>query len=411
MEKAGITLFSQLINLLPRDLLENIASSYYKPGNASKYSCWDQLVALVFSHLAGCDSLREIEDGLYSALQTINHARGAKAVKRTTLAYANEHRDYRIFEALYNALVPRFSKCFDLTFPKKYSKPTYAIDSTTITLCMKLFPWASYKSTKGGIKLHTALDLSTCMPCVMDMTEARVHDSKATREILAKLPAFSVVVMDRGYNDYELFADLNERGTVFVTRLKENAKTSPYVKIDADPLQRWGSYDVTFISEEARKRCDATVFRVVQWHDDTTDRWFEFLTNDRNLSAQEVADLYKARWQIELFFKKIKQNLKVKSFIGTSENAVMSQIWTAAIVTMLVEVLRMRSTYPWAFSRLFHFLRLNLFTFKPLNQWIDRPDIPEARCRNAPGWGGICFQQTLDLFAEGPVLASSTAVS
>lgn len=401
MNKITTTLFAQLINLLPRDILASIASEYARPGNATKYSVWDQLVALVFCHIAGCDSLREIEDGMYSALGTLNHALGAQPLKRSTLAYANGKRDYHIFERYYFALLEHFKKLFEFELPNSYAKPTFAIDSTTITLCMKLFPWAQYTSTKGGIKLHTALDLSTGLPVVMNMTSAKVHDSKATREIINRLPKFSVVVMDRGYNDYELFEELSLRGTKFVTRLKENAQTSTLAKVAEDEENGdWGVYRFRFTSEAASKRCGDREFHLVQWHDLEHDRWFNFLTNDLDLTAEEVATLYRDRWKIELFFKKLKQNLYVKSFIGTNENAVMSQSWTAAIVTLVVECLYRRSKYPWHFSRFFKFLQLNLMTFKELMVWIDRPDLASALKNNTEGplqlqlfsaWGA-CFR-------------------
>lgn len=395
--KATTTVFAQMIKLLPRQLLEEIAGKYFKPGNATKFTIWDQLVALIFCHISGCDSLREIEDGLYFALGALQHAGGAQPMKRTSLAYANSQRDYRIFEQYYEAMLKKYSSEFQLVFADRYQKPTYAIDSTTITLCMSLFPWAKYTSTKGGIKLHTALDLTTELPCVMDMTHARVHDSKATRQIVDRLPPLSVVVMDRGYNDYELFGYLCNRETTFVTRLKENAKTSPLEAVEVDKEGNWGLYKFRFSSEAGKAACGEREFHLVQWHDEATDRWFNFLTNDLTLKASEVAQLYRDRWKIELFFKKIKQNLKIKTFIGTNENAVMSQIWTAAIVTLLTELLRLRSKFDWGYSRLFKYLRLNLFTFKDLLAWIDRPDLPSERPRQAPGWGaGNC---QLELFS------------
>lgn len=390
--KSTTTVFAQLIKLLPREVLEEIAHKYYKPGNATKFTIWDQLVALVFCHISGCDSLREIEDGLYSALGALQHAGGAKPIKRTSLAYANSQRDYKIFQEFYEAILKRFSKEFDLQFGEPYQQPTYAIDSTTITLCMSLFPWAKYTSTKGGIKLHTVLEMRSELPCVMDMTHAQVHDSKATRQLIDRLPPMSVVVMDRGYNDYELFELLCNRETTFVTRLKENAKTSPLQAVDVDPQKQWGVYKFHFSSEAGKAACGDREFHLVQWHDATSGRWFNFLTNDLTLKAKEVAQLYRDRWKIELFFKKIKQNLKVKTFIGTNENAVMSQIWTAAIVTLLTELLRLRSKFDWGYSRLFKYLRLNLLTFKNLLTWIDRPDIPSKRPRNAPGWGDGNYQ-------------------
>ena len=147
MKKATTTLFAQLVGMMPRSILEGIAAQFYKPGNASKFTVWDQLVALVFCHIGGCDSLREIEDGLYSALGSLNHAGGAQALKRTSLAYANARRDYRIFEQFYFKLLEHYADLFNLRFSSKYDKPVYAIDSTTITLCMKLFPWAKYTSS------------------------------------------------------------------------------------------------------------------------------------------------------------------------------------------------------------------------------------------------------------------------
>ena len=366
MKAASTTLFAQLMNLTPRKELERIASEHYKPGNASKFSIWDQYTALAFCHIAGAESLREIEDGMYSAQGGLQHAGGAQAMKRTTLAYANSTRNYRIFEKFYFLLLERFTDEFKIKLGKRYARPTYAVDSTTISLCMKLFPWAKYTTTKGGIKLHTALDLENGLPCVMNMTHARVHDSKAVRAVIQRLPPYSVVVMDRGYNDYELFGDLTKNGTTFVTRLKDNAITSRFREKSADPKRKWGVYEFTFTSAAAQEKCGGQVFHLVQWYDEDSERWFDFLTNDLTLEAQTVADLYRDRWQIELFFKKIKQNLKVKTFIGTNENAVMSQIWTAAIVTLLTEVIRLRAKFQWSVSRFFKFLRLNLLTFKNL---------------------------------------------
>lgn len=182
------------------------------------------------------------------------------------------------------------------------------------------------------------------------------------------------VVMDRGYNDYALFMWLTRRGTKFVTRIKENAKTSRLKDDVIEETESYGDYGFRFTQEQAQTVCGDTRFRLVQWYDSDNDRWFEFLSNDFDLTAQQIADLYRKRWQIELFFKKLKQNLKIKSFIGTSKNAVMTQIWTAAVATLLIEILRRISRYHWSFSRLLKFVRLNLLTYKKLNVWINRPD-------------------------------------
>ena len=180
--------------------------------------------------------------------------------------------------------------------------------------------------------------------------------------------------MDRGYNDYALFMWLTRRGTKFVTRIKENAKTTRLKDDVIEETQTYGDYGFRFTQEQAQKVCGDTRFRLVQWYDSDNDRWFEFLSNDFDLTAQQIADLYRKRWEIELFFKKLKQNLKIKSFIGTSKNAVMNQIWTAAVATLLIEILRRIARYHWSFSRLLKFVGLNLLTYKKLNVWVNRPD-------------------------------------
>ena len=242
-----------------------------------------------------------------------------------------------------------------------------------------MFEWAHHRRRKGGIKLHTLLNNDLCLPEVIAETPAKVSDIKGAKSILENIPKGSIVVMDRGYNDYSLFKRLSEKGVTFVTRLKDNAVHTPLRKglIQEDPDKKWGLYEMSFTGTQARKHCEDMRFRVVQWYGEKTDRWFEFLTNSKELTAPEVADLYKDRWQIELFFKRIKQNLVIKSFVGTTENAVMTQIWTAAIAILLLELLRRRSKYNWTFCRLARYFKLNLMTCKSLEHRLNKPDIKE----------------------------------
>ncbi len=398
MQKSTISVFAQICQLLPRKLLENISSKYHKAGNATKYGIWDLFVALAFCHIADCSSLRQVEEALYSAVRSLPHAKGAQAIKRTTLAYANSQRDYRIFEEFYKALHAHFSQELKdgnmRPLARRYKRKTFALDSTTISLCMKLFPWAKYRSTKGGIKLHTALSLETLMPSVVVMTPANRNDSTQALPVINELPEFACVVMDRGYNDYSLFSYLTDRGTTFVTRLKDNASISPKL-LKQDPNNQWKLFEFRFNSEKAQAVCGDKKFHLIEWYDDIEGRWFQFLTNDLTLTAQEVASLYQDRWQIELFFKKIKQNLRVKSFIGTTVNAVMNQIWTACIVTLLLELLKRRATHKWSFSGLAHFLHLNLLCYVNLTALLNHPLIEQ----NQPiSGGGTAYQQE---FLEG----------
>lgn len=385
MKPAPISLFAQIVQFIPQEIVLEILNKYPETtsSNAKRYSRWDQLMALLFCQLGGCDSLREIEDGLYSAIGKLEHL-AACPLKRTTLAYLNEKRDYRFFKDLYFQLLRRYESVLGGRIGKRFDKPVYSLDSTTISLCMKLFSWARYRHTKGGIKLHTIINNDTLMPEVVDMTEARVNDFKRAKATIELLPPLSVVVMDRGYNDYGLFYWLSQRGTTFVTRLKDNALITPLMRHERGRGENWGDYGFTFDAEKARKVTHEMEFRLIQWYDKEHDRWFDFITNNFDLQATEVAELYKERWQIELFFKKLKQNLKIKSFIGTTKNAVMSQVWTACICTLLVEVLRRIAEFDWSFSRLMTFLRLNLLTHKPLKEWIHHPDVPFRQRKRKP---------------------------
>lgn len=357
-QNAPISFFAQLLKYLPRSWILQEDQNLSPKSNARKFTFWDQMVCLLFCHLAGCDSLREIEDGLISAVGKLSHM-SAQAMGRTTLAYANEHRSYEIAQKLYFHLLKTYGKLFSHKQDYDYHHPIYALDSTTISLCLSRFQWARYRRAKGGIKLHTVLDQEMQMPVVMNMTQAKRSDVKEAQSAIEALKATDItVVMDRGYNDYSLFMWLTQRGTKFVTRIKENARTTKLKDDIIEETEYYGDYGFRFTQKPAIEVCGDTRFRLVQWYDSDNDRWFEFLTNDFDLKAPEIARLYRNRWQIELFFKKLKQNLKIKSFIGTTKNAVMTQIWTAAIATLLIEILRRIARYRWSFSRLMKFVGL-----------------------------------------------------
>ena len=366
-QNAPISFFAQLLKYLPRDWILQEDKRISPKCNARKFSLWDQLVSLLVCHLAGCDSLREIEDGLISAVGKLQHL-SAKAMGRTTLAYANEHRGYESAQKLYFRLLQTYRNLFNGHLDQDYLRPVYALDSTTISVCLTRFEGAHYRRAKGGFKLHTVLDEDIQLPVVMNMTHGKRADVKEAKAVIEALGNKDItVVMDRGYNDYALFMWLTRRGTKFVTRIKENAKTTRLKDDVIEETQTYGDYGFRFTQQQAQKVCGDTRFRLVQWYDSDNDRWFEFLSNDFDLTAQQIADLYRKRWEIELFFKKLKQNLKIKSFIGTSKNAVMNQIWTAAVATLLIEILRRIARYHWSFSRLLKFVGLNLLTYKKLN--------------------------------------------
>lgn len=307
-----------------------------------------------------------------------NHS-GYKALKRSTLSYVLAHRDYRVFEDLYFALYAMYNPMLGGRLSEsRFNRPVYSVDSTSITLCLKVFEWAHYSRAKGAVKLHTMLNNDTLLPEMIVATDGKVADVTAARDLM-KFPPGSIVVMDRGYNDYKFFAQLEQDNVKFITRLKKDAQHTKMTDGTraVDPDGHWGDYAVALTSQQAVDSGNM-IYRVIQWHDVENDRWFEFITNDFDLKPEEIAQLYRDRWQIELFFKKVKQNLRIKDFLGTSFNAVMSQVWCAAIAVLLLEIMRLRSTHRWSFSNLAHNLRLNLLSFRLLEGWLNSPGKVEA---------------------------------
>lgn len=379
MQRSTISMFAQLVQLMGGKIeFQNLVTKYQSDKGAKGLTTWSQFIAMLFCQLTGADSLREISDGLYSSLGKLTHL-GASPVCRSTLSYANSKRPYKLYEDFYYLLLEKFRHEIQGRLSGRFTKPVYSLDSTTISLCLRLFEWAQHRRRKGGIKLHTLLNNDTSLPEVIVETTAKTSDIKGAKSILEGISTGSIVIMDRGYNDYSLFKRLTDKGVVFITRLKDNAKHTPLREgvIEVDPQNQWGLYEMSFTGTQAKKQCADIRFRVVQWYDRQSNRWFEFLTNSSELKAKDVADLYKERWQIELFFKRIKQNLVIKTFVGTTENAVMTQIWTAAIAILLLELMRRRSTYKWTYCRLARYFKLNLMSCKCLLDWLNQPDIKE----------------------------------
>lgn len=371
-----VTLFVQLVKRVPERIIAGAVAKRQTDYRSKGVRHADAFFSLLFHQMSGSTSLRDTVLGMESCRDNgYEQHSGFQIVKRSTLAYVNEHRSYKVYEDIYHALYGLYAPMLGgWLSSKKFGKPVYSVDSTTITLCLSAYKWAHYSHSKGAIKLHTMLNNDSLLPEVIVATDGKVADITAARELM-KFPAGSIIVMDRGYNDYKLFANLTNDNVIFVTRLKDNAVHTNMAKgvraVDADG--KWGDYQVQFTAKNALAT-GRVEYRVVQWYDEDSQRWFEFLTNDQDLEPEEIAQLYRDRWQIELFFKKVKQNLKIKDFLGTSYNAVMSQVWCAAIAILLLEVLRLQSEYPWSFSNLVHNLRLNLLSFRLIEDWLNTPD-------------------------------------
>jgi len=364
------SIFSQLLSLIPRMDFHRVVGAHGAEKGAKGLSSWAHFVSMLFCQLAQAKSLREISDGLRCCLGKLIHLNVRKAPPKSTLSYANAHRPWRMFEDLFHVVLGRAARYA----PKKkfrFKNKLLSLDSTTIDLCLSLFPWARFRRTKGAVKLHLLLDHDGYLPTFALITEGKKHDVKAAH--LLSLAADSVVVMDRGYNDYDLFAKWDRQGVWFVTRMKDNAQyevaevreVPKNRNILSDEIIRWTGF-------YAKKRCPTPLRRVAVW-DELQQREIVLLTNHLKFGATTIGAIYKDRWQIELFFKAIKQNLKIKTFVGTTENALKIQIWTALIAMLLMKMLQFRSRRGWSLSNLVAMVRWNLFTYRDLWDWLDDP--------------------------------------
>jgi hypothetical protein len=367
------SLFSQLVALFSRARFEELVYRHQAERYAKGFSSWDQFVAMLFCQIAQAKSLREISGGLKSCLGKLRHLGVKQAPSKSTLSYANTHRPWQLFQALFYETL----QWCQLAAPGKIKKFRFknkllSLDSSVISLCLALFPWAKYRRTKGAVKLHLLLDHDGYLPCFAYITEGKKHDVHIAR--LLSLPPGSIVAMDRGYNDYKLFGDWTRNGVYFVTRLKDNAD---YFVRDQHPVTARGHIlrdeTICLAAPAAQKKCPFPLRRIVAM-DPETEKTIVLLTNHFEFAASTIGAIYKDRWQIELFFKALKQNLKVKTFVGTSENALYIQIWTALIAMLLIKFLKFKATLGWSLSNLVAFLRWNLFTYRDLWEWLNRPE-------------------------------------
>jgi hypothetical protein len=368
------SLFNQLLQHFPRSEFAALIRKHSAERGAKGFGCWTQLVSMLFCQLAHADSLREICNGLGCCLGKLVHLGIGKAPNKSTLSYANEHRPSKLYEDLFYTALQRFRDEKGLGPRNKkfrFRNKLLSLDSTTITLCLEMFPWAKFRRSKGGVKAHVLLDHDDYLPRYVLVTEASRSDVKMAGAF--PLNPGSIVVMDRGYNDYALFGKWTTEEIYFVTRLKESAAFE-VVQPCAVPQHRNILSDqlIRFSGDKAQKDCPCLLRRVVVW-DEIKEREIALLTNLLAFGATTIAAIYRDRWAIELFFKALKQNLKVKSFVGASENALRIQIWTALIAMLLLKWLHHLSKAKWSLSNLASMLRLNLFTYRDLQMWLDDP--------------------------------------
>jgi hypothetical protein len=385
--KFTTSLFSQILQIIPHISFTNLVHECEAERHAKGFSSWDQYVAMLFCQLAQAKSLREISDGLAVTCGKLSHLGLRSAPAKSTLAYANAHRPWQLYEKAFFHLRD-FCRSESPGKKKKFRfrNRLLSLDSTTIDLCLSLFPWANFRQTKGAVKLHLLLDHDGYLPDFAIITDGKTSDIATARHFT--LPSGSIVAVDRGYCDFDLFRQWNESGVFFVTRLKDNAAYK-VVKHHTVPDRGNILFDQTirFTGPQTSLKYPGELRRIVVW-DEENDRKVELLTNHFRFGATTIGSIYRDRWEIEIFFKVLKQHLKIKTFVGTSPNALKTQIWTALIAVLLLKYLKFRSKWDMSFCRLVALLRLNLFSYRNLWDWLNDPfdtppELPDSQLRFA----------------------------
>jgi len=357
------TILNQITAFIPRHDFGYHASIHHSGQKFRSYNRWSQFMAMLIGQLAGRKSLRDITDNLKAQQSRLYHL-GMKPTSRATLARVNEQQPASLYETLFSKLL---EKCQLVAPNHKFSfkAKLYLLDTTTIDLCLSVFPWAKFRSRKGAIRLHTGLDADGYLPAFMNMTDGKVHEINWAKTL--KLPKGSFAVFDRGFTDYSWYSTLTEDGIYFVTRLKSNADVEYLLKRSGRKSQ-----GVTN-DQQIRLKGITDPLRLVAYTDPETGIDYRFVTNAHHLKAAEIAAIYKERWQIELFFKWIKQNLKIKTFLGTSRNAVLTQVWIALCVYLLVAFLNFKAKLGSSMQQILRVLQLNLFARRNLRELFEPP--------------------------------------
>ena len=371
---AKITLFAQILQYLPKEEIKKIIRKHGTDKHSKGCDTWTQLISMVFCQFADCVSLRDTANGMMSAMGNLNHLGVEKAPSKSTLGYQNKNRSSEVFRDIYYKVLEHLGQ--QVAGGKAIhglKKPVKLLDSTLISLCMELYDWALYTHTKGAVKLHTLLDFMTFLPEYVYITDGKGADNSSAWHV--RVPPRAIVVADRAYCDFGLLNHWDSSNVTYVVRHKDNLL---YRTVEERELPPVGHQDV--MKDETIELTGAETplkygkcLRRVAVYNAESNTVVQLLTNDFKLAASTIAALYKARWNIEVFFRNLKQNFHIKSFVGTTRNAVEIQIWTALITMLLLSYMKSIARYPWHFSNLVHSLRLNTFTKLDLLLWLDNP--------------------------------------
>ncbi len=368
------SVFSQLLQLFSRGEFARAVKQHSAERNAKGFTCWGQFVAMLFCQVAQLKSLREVCMGLASCESPLKHLGICETPKKSTLAYANQNRPWELYQTIFGQLL---EKCRAEVAARggrrkfRFKNKLMSLDGSIIDLSATMFDWAKYRRTKGAIKLHLLLDHNGYLPSFAVVTEGKHSEVAVARGL--RLEPGTILVIDRGYNDYEWFAEMTRENVFFVTRMKTN--TVYAVEEECEVPAQGNVLRDQIISLPALRKAggEPVLFRRIEYWNQEKHDILVFFTNLLHLAPSTIAAIYKDRWQVELFFKALKQTLKVKTFLGTSANAVKTQIWTALIAMLILKYLQMKSTFGWSLSNLAALLRQQLFIFRDLWAWLNAP--------------------------------------
>ena len=369
----GLYVFSQVILHLPARAFDRCVEHFEGNKYVKHFTCWNQLLCMMFGQLSGRDSLRDLLVSITPHKAKFYHLGFGKGVSRSNLQFANEQRDYRIFEEFAYVMIDKARACSlpDSDFALDIAGPVYAFDSTFIDLCLSVFWWAEFRAAKGAVKIHTLIDVKTSIPCFVHITDGATHDLNGLD--LLKYENGGFYVLDRGYSDFERLFTINQHSAYFVTRPRSNLT---FVRIASRKVKKKKGIlcdqTIKLVGFYSLKRYPIP-FRRIKYYDKETEKRFIFITNNFDLAPEDIALLYKYRWKVELFFKWIKQHLKVKSFWGTSINAVKIQIYIAIITYTLVVVIKSKLKSTQSNYELLQILSIALLDKAPLNELLSNP--------------------------------------
>jgi len=353
------TIFNQLLKMLPRDKFEQDVAREQANRYTKHFTAWNQLLVNLYAQVSGKKSLRDIETGFKMQQNSWYHLGLTNAV-RSTISYANGKRPYQIAE---NTFYHLLRQCKDYA-PKhkfRFKNPLYTLDATVIDLCLSMFPWAKFRKRKGALKIHTLLDHQGTIPSFMVVTDAKQHEVKVAKNLFLPVSLDSIITVDKAYVDFQWLYSLKRQGIYFVTRAKENMNYRVVGQQDVNSSKGLLADEEIMLTGFYTSQKYPEKLRFVKYYDLENDTTYEFLTNNFHLSAYTIAQIYKARWQVELFFKWIKQNLKIKTFLGTSKNAVLTQIWTAMIYYLLLAYVKYQTKYTHSLLHLTRVIKECLF--------------------------------------------------